>query len=77
MQLKVAGIVLFRPLFDIQLPGYTNARSSFPLHSGKCRHGIKWHMPLAVCYPEWHDFPVHSTYVIQVVNKTFCANLTV
>ena len=46
MQLTVAGIVLSRPLFGIQVPLCTSARSFFSRHSGRCRCGIKRHMPL-------------------------------
>ena len=57
MQLTVAGIVLSEPLFGIQLPLCTNARSSSSLHSGKCRCGIKWHMSLL---SRGHNFPVYT-----------------
>ena len=40
MQLTVAGTVLSRALFGIQLPQCTNARSSSSLHSGKCHCDI-------------------------------------
>ena len=46
LQLAVAGIVVFRSLFGIQLPRCSNARSFSSLHSGKCRCGLKWHMTL-------------------------------
>ena len=50
MQLTVAGIVLSRPLFDIQLPQCTNACTSSSIHS--------WHIPL------WHQV-AHYTTAIQ------------
>ena len=41
-QTQLDVIAWFRP----ELPQCTNARLSSSLHSGRCHHGIKWHMPL-------------------------------
>ena len=47
----MAGIVLSRLLFDIQLPRCTNASSSSS-NAAVASSGIHH------CYPEWHNFPV-------------------
>ena len=41
-QTQLNVIAWFRP----ELPQCTNAHLSSSLHSGRCRSGIKWHMPL-------------------------------
>ena len=55
MQLTMAGIVLFRPLFDtkcygVQMPAHpslSTLANAVVASSGACH-----------CYPEWHNFPV-------------------
>ena len=55
MQLTVAGIVLYRPLFGIQLPECTNVRSS---SSRNCHN-----------YSEWHNFPVYG--ILRISDEAF------
>ena len=54
----MAGIVLSRPLFDIQMPRCTNARPSSCLYSGRIPDAAVASSGTCHCYPEWHNFPV-------------------